>query len=293
MKKILLLTDFSEASHHALQFARSFFSDTLADFHLLCAHPAENDTFCGTSHVTRTARTTFSDQLQAVVTGLRQQSINEWHSFRASAMPGKLIDAVQTAMCAESYDLVIMGAKKHGLNDLFGKHAATLVHQLEANVMVVPLNVPIRPVHRVVLATDFSSLTNYKLLWPLKEFVVLKGAILTLLTVDTPDKKRIYVEQEQRIRQFLNPVEPAIARLRAPTAKAGVDAYLSGHMVDLLVTIPRRKDWTGALAADSPTGTLVYSSTVPVLTLYDNSRSSQPLLMKGISNFPLTTYIHV
>jgi hypothetical protein len=39
MKKILLLTDLSEASRNALTFARSFFSDTVADFHLLCVYP--------------------------------------------------------------------------------------------------------------------------------------------------------------------------------------------------------------------------------------------------------------
>ncbi|MGO8609027.1 universal stress protein, partial [Rhizobium johnstonii] len=62
MKKILVLTDFSEASRHALQFARSFFSDTVAEFHLLCVYPVEEDSFYSRNHVAQTACTAFAEQ---------------------------------------------------------------------------------------------------------------------------------------------------------------------------------------------------------------------------------------
>ncbi|MCX6217203.1 universal stress protein [Spirosoma sp.] len=273
MKKILLLTDFSEASRHALYFARSFFSESIADFHLLCAYPNKPDKGYNTSQLTQTIQTAFADQLQAVIADVRQQSVKDWHSFRASVLPGTLLDVVRSALRSESYDVVILGAKKDGTNELVGNSATLLVRHLTANMMIVPADLPIRSVHRIVLATDFSSLTNWELLQPVKDIVALKGAILTLLTIDVPGKKMIHVDQQQRIRQFFGPVKPAIARLQAPSVKEGIDAYLNGHMADLLVTIPKHKDRTDALSGKSTTRKLVYSPDVPVLTLYNPASS--------------------
>ncbi|MBO0935414.1 universal stress protein [Fibrella sp. HMF5335] len=284
MKKILLLTDFSEAAHNALHFTRSFFSDTVADFHLLCAHPVEADPFYSQKHVTQTAHTAFSEQLFNLVTDLRQQATTNWHTYRATALPGPLLSVVQGVLTTDNYDYVVVGAKKDGTSVLFGNTATTLIRQLEANVLVIPVDARPKPVRSVVLATDFARLKNCKLLCPLKELVTLKGATLTLLTIDTPGKQPVHTEQEVRIRQFLLPIEPAVARLQAPDPRQGIDAYLAGHPVDLLVTIPHHKGWIDALNGTSVTRSLAYTPPVPMLTIYDNGHSDQPRLINDLSN---------
>ena len=133
------------------------------------------------------------------------------------------------------------------------------------------------------MATDFSSLKNCKLLCPVKDFVTLKSAALTLLTIDTPGKKVIQTEQESRVRQFLSPVEPTVTRLQAPTVRQGLDAYLAGHPLDLLVTIPKHKGWSDALTGSSVTSWLAYTPPVPLLTLYDDGTSDQPRLIDDLS----------
>ena len=273
MKKILMLTDFSEASHNALQFARSFFGDTVADFHLLCVHPAKPDD--------KLARVTSADQIHDVVTGLRREATTDWHTFRSSDRPGHPLEVVGQSVEAEVYDFVIIGPQKADTNELFGNSAIALVRRLKANVLVVPTDARPRPVRRVVLAADFANLKNCKLLSPVKELVTLKGATLTLLTIDTPDKKAIHVDQEAHIRQFLKPIKPIIARLQAPTAKQGIDAYLAGHPVDLLVTIPQSK--TDALT-ESRIARSRYTPPVPLLTLYDDGSNDLPQLIEDLSN---------
>jgi len=284
MKKILLLTDFSEASRQALTYARAFFGDTVADFHLLCAHPVEPDSFYGAKHVSTTARTAFADALCDLVASLRREAANDWHTFRSSACPGPLLDAVTDALSNETYDYVVIGAKKDGTNELFGNTATTLVRYLNANLLVVPVDSQIRPIRRVVLATDFASLTDCKLLCPVKDIVTLKGATLTLLTIDTPHKQVVTTEQELRIRQFLTPVEPRTARLEAPTARQGIDAYVAGHPIDLLISIPKHKGWTDILASNSVTRSLVFAPAVPTLTLYDSGSRDKPQAIDDLSN---------
>jgi len=185
---------------------------------------------------------------------------------------------------AETYDFVVIGPVTTGQNELFGNNAIALVHRLKANVLVVPTNAQARQIYQVVLAIDFASLKNSKLLNPVKEFVTLKGALLTLLTIDTPDKKIIYAEQEIHIRQFLNPIKPTVARVLAPTAKEGIDIYLAEHPIDLLVTIPRYKAMSSALSGHSTSHTQAYMPLVPLLTLYDDGSNDLPELIDDLSN---------
>jgi nucleotide-binding universal stress UspA family protein len=284
MKKILVLTDFSEASRNALAFARSFFSDTLADFHLVNVLPSHADSFNGVKHTAESDRSEATRQLQAIVTELRLQAANDWHTFRSTTKSGKPLDIVEQIVREEPYDFVVIGPVTASVNELFGNNAIALIHRLKANVLVVPTTARIKPVYQVVLAIDFASLKNSKLLSPLKELVTLKGALLTLLSIETPDKKIIYPEQEIHIRQFLAPVKPEVAHLQALSPKDGIDAYLAGHVVDLLVTIPHFKGVASTLPAQHHPRTQAYTPLVPLLTLYDDGGDDLPELVDELSN---------
>lgn len=284
MKKILLLTDFSEASHNALHYIRSFLSDTVADIHLLCAYPLETDGFYEPAYVAQTAKNAFSDQLEDIVAGLRREAVNDWHTFRATARAGSLLEAVQAMIGADQYDLVVVGAKKDGTSELFGNSATTLVRQLRVNVMVIPADALPHPVSHVVLAADFANLRNCKLLLPLKELVTLKGARLTMLTVDVPQKGVIRPEQELRIRSFLKPISPLVAHVQADKPKLGIRQFVDTHPVDLLVIIPRHKNWQDVLTGASVTRSLAFVPPVPMITLYDDGRSDQPVLINDLSH---------
>ncbi|GAB4029321.1 universal stress protein [Spirosoma jeollabukense] len=285
MKKILVLTDFSEASRNALSFAQSFFSDTIADFHLLTSYPAQTGGFNGLKHNAEAARsaTTSANQLQRMVIELRQQAIQQGHTFRSSALPGDPLEVVEQIVKAETYDFVVIGPQQNDAYGLFGNSAIGLVHELKANILVVPTDATLRPIYQVVLAIDFAILKDSKLLDPLKELVTLNAALLTLLTIKTPDNSVIHPEQELRIRQFLNPIKPTVTRLQAASAKEGIDAYLAEHPVDLLVTIPRYKGIANAMSGDSPTHTQAYTPLVPLLTLYDDGSNDLPELVADLS----------
>ena len=284
MKKILLLTDFSEASKHALDFARSFFGDTVADFHLLCVYPLEPDGFRSPMHGTKTAHAAYAEPLNDMVMELRRQVTTDWHTFRSSACPGPVLEVVEKSLDMETYDFVIVGAKKDGTNELFGNSAIGLTRQLKANVLVVPVDALAKQIRGVALAADFANLKNSKLLGPIKELVILKSATLTLLTIDTPTKKTIQAEQEIHIRKFLKPIEPTIARLKAPAVRQGIDKYLASHPFDLLVMIPQYRKWVDASFINAETQARAYTPAVPLITLYDDNSSDRPLLIEDLSN---------
>ena len=283
MKKILLLTDFSEASHNALRYVRSFLSDTIADIHLLCAYPVESNDD-DEKYVAETAKHAFRDDLNEMLDDLRRDADNDWHTFRATARVGALLDVVRDVLRTTSYDYVVVGAKKDGTNELFGNGATSLVRHLRANVMVVPVDTRFNGVVHVVLATNFANLKNCKLLWPVKELAALKGAQVTLLTIDVPSKDVVHVDQELRIRRFFRPIDPSVAHARAASAKEGITRYVSTHPTDLLVMIPRHRNWTDAGAATSVSRSLTFRPTVPTLTLYDDGSTDRPQLIEDLAH---------
>ena len=283
MKKILLLTDFSEASRNALQFAQAFFSDTVTNFHLLCVHPVDPRSLHNPLLVVETPPSPYALQLHEVVTELRRNATNDWQTFRSSACPGHLLPVVDQLLGAEVYDFVVIGVDQDDADGLFGNSAIALIRQLKVNILVVPVSARACSIRRVVLAADFANLKNAKLLSPVKELVAIKRADLTLLTIDTPGKKVIPVAQETHIRQFLTPIKPSIARLRAPTARQGINEYLAGHSVELLVTIPRHIEWTDAMPESSVTRSLAFTPAVTLLTLHDDGSDDQPQPINDLS----------
>ena len=215
---------------------------------------------------------------------LRRRATTDWHTFRSTACPRNVLEVVEKSLDVEAYDFVVVGAKKDGTNELFGNSAIGLTRQLKANVLVVPVNALAGPVREVALAADFANLKNSKLMGPIKELVTLKGATLTLLTIDTPDKKAIRAEQELHIRKFLKPIELTIARLKAPVVRQGIDSYLASHSVDLLVMIPQYREWVDPLLTNTETQARAYTPPVPLITLYDDDSNDRPLLIEDLSN---------
>jgi nucleotide-binding universal stress UspA family protein len=289
MKKILLLTDLSDASRNALTFARSFFSDSVADFHLLCVYPIASGSRHNPLLVFETPPSPQAGQLNDIITELRREATNDWHTFRSLACSGQLVDVVDRLLAAESYDFVVIGPQPDETDDLFGNSAISLVHQLRANILVVPQQATLqRPVHQVVLAANFARLKNAKLLSPLKELVTLKGATLTLLIVDTPTKNVIDSQQEAHIHQFLMPIKPVIAHIKAANAREGINAYLAARPVDLLVTIPKYNDRTETLISSRVTRLQAFTPVAPLLTLYDDNSDDQPKSVDELSEVAVT-----
>lgn len=276
MKKILVLTDLSEASQHALSFARSFFSDTVVDFHLLCVHPPTLYRSPDFVYTTKTSTTACADQLRAILAELHQDATTNWHTFRSSDCPGDWLNVVRKSLEVEVYDYVLIGTNADGNHALSGNSTTALARQLNANVLIVPLHAPIGPVRRVVLATDFARLKNAKLLSPVKEIVLFKGAALTLLCIDTPVRQPIPIDKEIHIRTFLAPVDPGVTHIKAATTLLGFDAYINRHSVDLLVVLPNDNARTGSLADNAEAQSETYPFSVPLLIIYDDGSNDLP-----------------
>ncbi|RCR66775.1 universal stress protein [Larkinella punicea] len=273
MKKILLLTDFSEASKKAIHFAQALFDDTAAEFCLLHAYPLESDTMYGTTFLMEEAEQNAYRSLQEMLSELMANYHPPFHSYQIRTAPGSPIGAVEAALEQETFDYVVVGASGSGFMAVLGSVATGLVRHAKTNVLVVPHTTAIRPVREVVLATDSSTLQHVPCLEPLNELVTRKSARLTALSIVNSQTPKLVGEEfddyNQRLAQVFDSVETGPYFILDDEVEHGINTYLTTHSVDLLVTVPHRKTLMDAVWNRSLTRRLAFRPPVPLLALYD------------------------
>ncbi len=273
MYKILLLTDFSAASQHAIAHAQTLFDDVAADFCLLNVFPLEPELGYGSAFVLADERQAAEQSLEKLQQTLTQQPVPDYHTYRNMVAVGDLEGAVSQLIKQEAFDLVVVGATGAGQSKLFGSVATGIIRRAKTNVLVIPASAAIRPLKQVVLSTNYQSVNDAESLIILKELVSRKAAQLTLLTIEKPgkpDQKPSEVDQLY-VEQALEATQNDEYMIRDEDVQHGIDTYLDTHTVDMLVMIPHHKSVVDVLLNSSVTRSIAFNPRVPLLTLYDTA----------------------
>lgn len=273
MYKILLLTDFSAASRHAIAFTQALFSNTAADFCLLSACPVADDLVMDYA-----GNTLLIDRWQATEKSLKalQQSITQapfphYHSYRSLAVLGQPTAMVNQLLLKEPFDLVVVGATGSGWSELLGSVATDVVREAQTNVLVVPESAPIRPLNQVVLATDYRSVNDAQSVAILTDLISRKAAQLTILTVENPDRPETHSSDLSR--QYVHTAlgnyasDPYI--IHDTDVLHGLNEYLKTHRVDMLVMLPHHRSLFDVFRHRSVSRSFAFHPSVPLLTIYD------------------------
>lgn len=296
MYKILVLTNFSPASHHAVAFTQALFADTDTQFCLLHAFSAQpTEGFTG-SFLLAEQRQFAEKSLQELERTLTQQPVPTYHTYRTLAMLGNPVSAVETLLAQEYFDLVVVGATGSGRTEFLGSVATGMIRAANTNVLVVPVSSPIRPLERVVLATDYESVNDAESFVFLTDLARRKAAQLTLLTVkdpQQPDTQASDLSRQYVLRAFKD-LRTNTYSIHDEDVGQGINAYLDNHTVDLFVMLPHHKSVFDVLQNNSETRPLAYHPRVPLLTLYDSptvtpSPAKEPVSERG--NIPSATYL--
>jgi len=271
MYKILLLTDFSAASRHAIAFTQALFADTAASFSLLHALPLEPDLSHNGAFLLAEQRESAEQALHDLQQSLTQPAVPSYHTYQKLVALGGPVGVVEQLLADEPFDLVVAGATGAGFSEFIGNVATGLVRHAATNVLVVPLSAPIRPVEQVVLATDYRSVNDAESLRFLTDLAARKAAALTLLTIENPAEPDSHSSEVNRryVEKALENLSTLRYTIHDDEVRHGIYAYLDAHAVDLLVMLPHHKTMLDVLLTNSVTRSMAYHPRVPLLTLYD------------------------
>lgn len=268
--KIILLTDFSEISGHATEFALKIGSNLKSKIQLLhilntpvdwVKIPKEKeDLYPETKKAIAIARSRLADlSAQFEKAGLETSS-NIGFNFGPENIASHL-DKIQAEM-------VIMGS--HGnsgfKNFAIGSNAQKVLRNVKTPTLIIKKSQGSAPVKKIAFATTFEK-GQLEPFERLKTFALAVGAQLDLVYVNTPYE---FKESEELERQFSAFGEPSttIQVINALNEERGLVFYTEKNQPDLLAIASSGKSGFAQFFAPSLTENLVNQFDIPILAIH-------------------------
>jgi nucleotide-binding universal stress UspA family protein len=187
---------------------------------------------------------------------------------------GILTDVVNGIISQQEIDLVVMGTHgKTGISGfIMGNHSRTMINTISKPLLLVPARAPFAPVKKIAFATDFRSI--YDLL-PLARLLHAE-----ILLTHIYDEKNHSPEFEKWVKQFLTEISnkadyPHIYYrvVNNSNPEAGLDWLCEHGQVDMLVMIHRPHNFFDSLLQGSHTQKMAGHICIPLLVFRKKHKS--------------------
>ena len=272
MKKILVGTDFSEASHNAALYAIKIaeaFHAQLVLFHAY--HPAVvpiTDESASIGHVDleKSARERLENEM--VVMNPTASVISTIDCMEA--LPA---DGILYAVDNHAADLVVIGLKQtgRGLRKAFGSTATKLARRSRVPVIVVPETTHPKRISTLVLAYDgdFNPGDSTHVLDMVKQLGYRFNAKVYLVHVAETELQEVYhvLNNPFRLTRMMGKLPAVSETLRSKNIPGAIGSFIKEHHADLLAILPEKKNLLKHLLRGSTTNRIMFESNVPLLLL--------------------------
>ena len=189
MKRILLLTDFSENSINAMNYALKLFYNDFCDFFVLNVQ----NSLSYTSDDLMTSRAGESlyevlilenkTKLERLVSQLKSKANDRLHTFTSVVDYDVFIDAVNQNIEKENIDYVVMGT--NGASNLreaiMGSNALKILRYVDCNTLVIPEGYSFKKPEQIVLALDTDDYADHKTVVDIMELISKLGAYIQVV----------------------------------------------------------------------------------------------------------------
>ncbi|WP_153798079.1 universal stress protein [Foetidibacter luteolus] len=274
MKNILLLTDFSEAAAHALEYACVLAGQLKASkltlyhsFHTLA------DDFDAESlgPLPEKLYAVVISRLQALAAPVAARH-KEKLVIDVAASDNPLEEEINTFCAHQHIDLIVMGAKGKTANreTNVGGTAVSIVHNAHYPVMIVPDLVPLQPVQSALLATDLQPMQK-EAEETLTGFLRAVHPKLWVLNVDR-EEKNFGPDSSFELRtlhSLLGDFTPEFLFTEDADTVEGVERIAAEKSAGVIITIHKERSWLYQLLHGSVTERLAVNNNTVLLSLYN------------------------
>ncbi|WP_111683414.1 universal stress protein [Winogradskyella tangerina] len=261
MKRILLLTDFSENSINAMNYALKLFYNDFCDFHVLNVQNSLSYT-SDDLMASRAGESLYEvlilenkTKLDRIVEQLKLNANERLHTFKAVVDYDLFIDAVNQNIEKENIEYVVMGT--NGASNLreaiMGSNALKILRYVDCNTLVVPEGYKFRKPENIVLALDTDDYADHKTVVDIMELITKLGAFINVVR---------FVSTENNIQSKINLDKELLLELinenkftyktvtNVPLSNVLVDEDLSKN-ADMITLVGQFKGFFERLFSDS------------------------------------------
>lgn len=272
MSTIIILTDFSDSSRNALQYAASFSCDRAAADLLLLNIYTVPPSYSGEALSLAAVRDAVADS------GRLLQEELEWAqgqfpgiSFRHRAVAGNFIASLQEQISQEQAGLLVMGSPAgYGeMNqwDVDSLHALT---DLTIPVLTVPRAVQYHPILHIAFACLPSTIDAHSPFAAIRQLLAVTGAQLHVVTVEVPGQayQEGALEGISLLHGELQEPGTAYHSITETHVVNAIAHFVEEQHIDLLLVMPGRHGLWYNLFHKSHTRQLARLNLIPVIALH-------------------------
>lgn len=270
MKKILVTSDFSLASRHALEYAEWLSLKLGASLTVLHVRPEikAEDTLDRRKLEKLRAREDESAQrkLQRFTTRYPDTDSRKKPApgeVRCITRTGSTVDQILQTADAEQVDLVVIGTRaKHNLLDhLLGSVTTHLIGRIRQPLLIIPEGTTYRNIHRIAFALDIE-LDGSPVQDSLQKIASAIGATVQPFYVN------ILPAEQRKLRE--ETIEPGqFTMVRDQTISQGIQYFLQNHPSEVLAMYVPQRALPERLLHRSLTKQMAYRSPIPLLLFSD------------------------
>ncbi|WP_299114585.1 universal stress protein [uncultured Winogradskyella sp.] len=196
MKNVLLLTDFSDSSINAINYAMHFFKSEKCTFYIMHVH--KSGSFTSDDFILSDSKTSIHDiiaskpkaKLVNLIKVLEKDFNNTKHNFETIIDFDNFIDAVNHIIKSKHIEIVILGSNgKTGAKEIiFGSNTLNIISNVNCTTLVIPEDYTHKTPKEILLPIDEKDNLHGKALLSLNSFIKKHKLNLSVLRIN-PQKK--------------------------------------------------------------------------------------------------------
>jgi len=296
MKRILLLTDLTQASMHGINYGIQLYGENPGSesiqFVLFHAHYSETmlSPYSGPlasiddAKGLETANLKLDSQLEKVK--------NEYPDINIEKLfvQGPLTWCLKDHFAEYPFDLIVLSSKEKNKISRFvlGSNALDLLSSSPSPLMIVPSSLGHKKPEKILLATDFNNLEDLKILEPLTNLQQISGGEMMMLNVYNSKKADPHelAIQEDRLERYFEDAPFRYFFLDHKDPLKAIDEFITGYSADVLVLVSQERKLLERIFHKSVSKPLVVHSGIPILILKsykvdEKNTEAEPLTQHG------------
>lgn len=272
MERILVATDFSAASRHALDFTANLVRGRDVQIDLIHPYPVSvivtADALALASLGAGIGRA--EQLLAAELTHIEET----WPELRISGrvIGGSFIETLREESAIIGAKIIVLGTTGFGELYLGDTDPLQALRMLRTPVLFIPVGAAIRPISNIAYACNLKYAgADRTPVAAISDLASWCGAKLEVVHTDkqdgVDDPRRL--EGERWLRRALAPLEPVFHRIVDPDLLHGLGSHLLHGNADCLMVVPRRYGFWENLLHQSRTKALARMNRFPVIAIQE------------------------
>ncbi|MCV6628333.1 MAG: universal stress protein [Flavobacteriaceae bacterium] len=283
MKNILLPTDFSKNSWHAIEYAIDFFADQFCNFHILNTYTPSiiNSRYLATltydAGIEDYGKTNSEDELANMVRILKEKYPNPKHDYHTFSSFSLLVEAIKEIILNHQIDMVVMGTKGNsGLDKIFmGSNTVRVIKSItECPVMAIPHRL-VNPDFQIAFATDLQKGFVQSELLPMLELAKHSNASIRVLHIQT--ESELSEIQQFNLNLLLKYLDGTPYQIHIVPEKNSISyriqRFLKEKDISLLSMIHYQHSFIEKLTREHVIKNIAFETTIPFLVLPEHSKT--------------------